>query len=104
MTEFTNIAKAKEKREPGSMGSGGAVAQSTSLFNISWALGAIAGSNFAGQIHKRAGWGTMGISYAALSGVALLPTLLFLGGWIGHRSEDNATGRKERADSTEQLV
>ena len=104
MTEFTNIAKEKEKRKPGSMGSGGAIAQSTSLFNISWALGAIAGSNFAGQIHKLAGWGTMGISYAALSGVAVLPSLLFLGGWIGHGSKGNTSGRMERADSIEQVV
>ncbi|KAK5953103.1 hypothetical protein OHC33_005671 [Knufia fluminis] len=92
MTEFTNIASQKEERQPGSMGSGGAYAQSYSLFNMSWALGSLAGSYFAGGIRERGGWGTMGWAYAVLCAVVSIPTLLYCGGWIG----DGGKRRQQR--------
>lgn len=104
MTEFTFVTVEKERREPGSMGNSGALAQSYSLFNISWAIGAIAGSNFAGEIHRYAGWGTMGVSYAVLSGVMIIPAALMCGGWIGQKKERSEKASKVSANSTEQLV
>ena len=83
MAEFTLVAIEKERKHPGSMGSGGAFAQSYSLFNVSWALGSITGSNFAGEISKYAGWGTMGWSFAILCSIAFITAVLFCGGWIG---------------------
>jgi len=92
MAEFTNIASAKEERQPGSMGSGGAYAQSYSLFNMSWALGSLVGSYFAGGIREKAGWGTRGWAYAVLCAAVSIPTLLYCGGWMG----DEARRGRER--------
>ena len=87
MVEFTNIAADKEEKLPGSMGSGGAYAQSYSLFNMSWALGSLLGSYFAGGVREKAGWGTMGWTYAILCAVVSVPTLLYCGGWIGDEKQ-----------------
>ena len=92
MTEFTSIASEKEKRQPGSMGSGGAYAQSYSLFNMSWALGSLIGSYLAGYVREAAGWGIMGWTYAILCGIVAIPALLYCGGWIGDAEEQ----RQER--------
>ena len=82
MAEFTYICAEKEKRKPGSMGKGGAYAQSYSLFNISWAFGSLVGSFWAGGVKQRAGFGTMGWSFALLCGVIALPTAIYCGGSI----------------------
>lgn len=82
MAEFTWIAAEKERRIPGSMGRGGAYAQSYSLFNVSWALGSLVGSYWAGGIKQAAGFGAMGWSFALLCGVFVVPTTLFVGGSI----------------------
>lgn len=80
MTEFTVICVEKEQRIPGSMGKGGAYAQSYSLFNVTWGLGSLVGAYWAGGIKQSAGWATMGWSLAILSGIISIPTFLYVGG------------------------
>lgn len=80
MTEFTIICTEKERKKPGSMGRGGAFAQSYALFNVSWALGSLIASYWAAGIKELAGWGTMGWSFALLCGVVAVPSCLFIGG------------------------
>lgn len=82
MAEFTYIAAEKERKVPGSMGKGGAYAQSYSLFNVSWALGSLVGAYWAGGVKQRAGWGTMAWSFALLCAVVSIPTVLYCGGSI----------------------
>lgn len=80
MTEFTIICTEKERKQPGSMGRGGAFAQSYALFNVSWALGSLIASYWAAGVKEVAGWGTMSWSFALLCGVITIPTCLFVGG------------------------
>lgn len=94
MAEFTWICAEKERKQPGSMGKGGAYAQSYGLFNVSWALGSLVGSYWAGGIKAAAGFGAMGWSFALLCGVFVVPTILFVGGSIFEK------GRK-RSSKTE---
>jgi len=82
MAEFTYIAAEKERRQPGSMGRGGAYAQSYSLFNVSWAFGSLVGAYWAGGVRLAAGFGAMGWSLALLCGVFCVPTLMFVGGSV----------------------
>lgn len=104
MAEFAFIAVEKEQRKPGSMGSSGAYAQSYSIFNMSWAIGAIAGSNFAGKIHDNGGWCVVGYAYAGLAGGALIVTVLGCGGWIGSKKHRSNQEKPLAVDSTEHLV
>lgn len=87
MAEFMNVCTEKEKKKPGSMGKSGAYAQSYGLFNVSWALGSLIGSYWAGGIRQAAGFGTMGWSFALLCGVFVVPTVLFIGGSFFERKE-----------------
>lgn len=80
MAEFMNVCTEKERKKPGSMGKSGAYAQSYGLFNVSWALGSLIGSYWAGGIRQAAGFGAMGWSFALLCGVFVVPTVLFIGG------------------------
>ncbi|KAK5937972.1 hypothetical protein PMZ80_009561 [Knufia obscura] len=90
MAEFTYIAAEKERRQPGSMGKGGAYAQSYSLFNVSWALGSLIGAYWSGGIRQAAGFGAMGWSLALLCGVFCVPVSMFVGGSIfGRRKRDS---------------
>ena len=92
MAEFTYIAAEKERRQPGSMGRGGAYAQSYSLFNVSWALGSLVGAYWAGGIRQAAGFGAMGWSLALLCGVFVVPTLMYVGGSVFERQKNAADG------------
>ena len=80
MAEFTIICAEKERKKPGSMGKGGAYAQSYGIFNVSWALGSLVGSYWAGGVREAAGWGTMGLSFAILCAIVSVPTCLYIGG------------------------
>lgn len=103
MTEFTWICAEKERRIPGSMGKGGAYAQSYGLFNVSWALGSLVGSYWAGGIKQAAGFGTMGWSFALLCGVFVIPTVLFVGGSIfqkGKKMQNDSQGRTDGGSET----
>jgi len=82
MAEFTYIAAEKERRMPGSMGRGGAYAQSYGLFNVSWAFGSLIGAYWAGGVREAAGFGAMGWSLALLCAVFCVPLLLFVGGSV----------------------
>ena len=88
MAEFTKICASKEKRSPGSMGKGGAYAQSYAIFNMSWAAGSLVGAFWAGGIKQAAGWGTMTWTLALLCGLMIVPVSLFTGGWIGDRHKE----------------
>ncbi|KAK5087927.1 hypothetical protein LTR05_002143 [Lithohypha guttulata] len=88
MTEFTVICIEKEQRQPGSMGRGGAYAQSYSLFNVSWALGSLVGAYWAGGIKQAAGWGTMGWSLAILCAAVSVPTFIYVGGSLFKKNKN----------------
>lgn len=85
MAEFRLICEEKERKQPGSMGKSGAYAQSYGLFNVSWALGSLVGSYWAGGIKQAAGFGTMGWAFALLCGVFVVPTVFCVGGSIFER-------------------
>lgn len=80
MAEFAYICEEKERKNPGSLGKGGAYAQSYGLFNVSWALGSLIGAYWAGGIRAAYGWQTMTWTLALLAGVVSVPTLLYCGG------------------------
>lgn len=96
MAEFTYIAAEKERRQPGSMGRGGAYAQSYGLFNVSWALGSLVGAYWAGGVRQAAGFGAMGWSLSLLCGVFCVPTVMYVGGSVFERkkNEKEATARR----------
>lgn len=94
MTEFTVICVEKEQKIPGSMGRGGAYAQSYSLFNITWGLGSLVGAYWAGGVKQSAGWATMGWSLAILCGVVCIPTFLYVGGSL-FKQRDRQTGASQ---------
>lgn len=100
MAEFTYICAEKEERQPGSMGRGGAYAQSYGFFNVSWALGCLVGSYWAGGIRNKAGWGTMGWTYALLCAVVVVPSVLYIGGNLfqerKRKSEAQASGESRQ--------
>lgn len=88
MAEFAYICEEKERKNPGSLGKGGAYAQSYGLFNVSWALGSLIGAYWAGGIRAAYGWPTMTWTLALLAGVVSIPTLLYCGGkakWLPGR-------------------
>jgi len=98
MAEFTYICAEKERKAPGSMGEGGAYAQSYALFNITWALGSLIGAYLAGGIRQNAGWGTMTWTFALLCGIFSAPTLLWMDGWIGNSAEKHAERKRARLE------
>lgn len=97
MAEFTYICAEKERKNPGSMGKGGAYAQSYGLFNVTWALGSLIGAYLAGGIRQSAGWGTMTWTFALICGVFSIPTLLWMDGWIGNNARKQTERKKARA-------
>ena len=104
MTEFTSIASEKEKRQPGSMGSGGAYAQSYSLFNMSWALGSLIGSYLAGYVREAASWGTMGWTYAILCSVVAIPAFLYCGGGVGDAEEQRQERKRIQSENSNSMT
>ena len=98
MAEFTYICAEKERKAPGSMGKGGAYAQSYALFNVTWALGGLIGAFLAGGIRQNAGWGTMTWAFALLCGIFSAPTLLWMDGWIGNSAKKHAERKRARLE------
>jgi MFS family permease len=87
MAEISAVAEAKESKmiasgRPG-FGKGGAFAQAYALYNMAFAAGSMAGPLLAGFIAEAEGWATMAAVLGALSAVTAVPSLLWLGGWIG---------------------
>lgn len=101
MAEFTYIAAEKERRQPGSMGKGGAYAQSYSLFNVSWAFGSLVGAFWGGGIRQAAGFGTLGWSLGLLCGVFCVPTVLFVGGNMFRKGRAKEVGGGENGPGGE---
>ena len=98
MAEFTYVCAEKEQKTPGSMGKGGAYAQSYALFNVTWALGSLIGAYLAGGIRQNAGWSTMTWTFALFCGVFSIPTLLWMDGWIGNSTKKHAERKRARAE------
>lgn len=89
MAEIAGVVEAKEKKmlangEKG-WGKGGAYAQAYGLFNMAFAGGCLVGPLLAGFVVEQSGWATMGWVLGLLSAVTFVPTLLWMGGWIGEK-------------------
>lgn len=83
MAEISYCVEEKERKRPGIFGKQGAYAQAYALFNISFAGGCLLGPIWGGFVKARAGWATMTWTLGLLSAVTTVPTLLWVGGWIG---------------------
>lgn len=90
LAEIAYVVEAREKARPGSFGRNGAYAQAYGLFNTAYAAGCLVGPIWAGLLQERRGWGYVTWTLALLSGVSVVPTVLFVGGWVGER------GNRER--------
>ncbi|KAK7545441.1 MFS transporter-like protein [Phyllosticta citricarpa] len=93
MAEICYVVAAREQKKPGIFGPKGAYAQAYGLFNVAWALGALIGPIWAGDVKDDAGWGTVWWSLAVLSVATAVPVALWCGGWIG---DERARKREER--------
>ena len=90
MAEIMYVVEAKEKKHPGIYGEKGAYAQAYGLFNTAFAAGTLAGPLWGGFVVAKAGWGTMAWTLGLLSALSAIPTLIFVGGLISRRLEDQA--------------
>ncbi|KAK8181296.1 major facilitator superfamily domain-containing protein [Phyllosticta citribraziliensis] len=93
MAEICYVVAAREEKNPGVFGPKGAYAQAYGLFNVAWALGALIGPIWAGDVKDDAGWGTVWWSLAVLSVLTAVPVALWCGGWI---ADERARKREER--------
>ncbi len=75
MAEVTYVVEAKEKKNPGMFGAGGAYAQAYGLFNCAFAGGCLVGPIWAGFVEVKAGWGTMAWSLGLLSALSAIPAV-----------------------------
>lgn len=90
MAEISYVVDDLEKREPrryrrkASHG-GGAYAQAYALFAMAWSVGNIGGPLLCGLIKDEAGWASMCVALAVLSGTTALPCFIWSGeglqGW-----------------------
>jgi MFS family permease len=87
MAEIDHVVELEEKRKPGTFGKRGAAAQGFGLFNAAFALGALIGPLWAGFVVENASWGTMGWTFAILSGSAAVATFCWTGGRITLKSK-----------------
>ncbi|KAK5071891.1 hypothetical protein LTR64_004330 [Lithohypha guttulata] len=99
MADFSCVANEKERKSPGSMGKTGALAQSYVLFNTSWGIGELVGSNIAGIMRQGNGWGIMGWCFAAICGAGAIIALLWCEGWIVDNASRRQRERKEAYSS-----
>ena len=88
LAEITYVVEAKEKKNPGAFGAGGAYAQAYGLFNVAFAGGSLVGPIWAGFVEQRAGWGTMGWTLGLLSAVSAVPVVVYSGGLITKRHRE----------------
>ncbi|EED13927.1 MFS amine transporter, putative [Talaromyces stipitatus ATCC 10500] len=98
MAEITHIVAAKEQSRPlGSFGKGGAYAQAYGLFNMAFAAGTLIGPVWAGMIKQNYGWGTATWTLGLLSGVTVVPCVIWVDGSIRKRRIKRADlrGREE---------
>jgi len=92
MAEIDHVVALEEKKNPGSFGKKGAVAQGYGLFNAAFALGTLIGPLWAGFVVQNAGWGTMGWSLGILSGCAGVTTFWWTGGRIVLKGKSGSAG------------
>jgi MFS family permease len=100
MAEIAYLVEAKEKKNPGIFGKGGAYAQTYGLYFCWFAGGLLVGPIWAGFVVQRAGWGTMTWSLGLLSGVTVIPTLIFTGGLITRSKTERGENRGGREKVT----
>lgn len=81
------------------MGKTGALAQSYVLFNTSWGIGELVGSNIAGIMRQGNGWGIMGWCFAGICGAGAIIALLWCEGWIVDNASRRQRERKEAYSS-----
>lgn len=72
MVEISEPIERKERESPGTFGAKGASAQAYALHGMAWACGQLLGPIVAGGLAQTAGWGTMNIVMAAVSGSTAL--------------------------------
>ncbi|KAI9788189.1 MAG: hypothetical protein M1835_002409 [Candelina submexicana] len=101
MAEVTYVVQAKENKNPGMFGAGGAYAQAYGLFNCAFAGGCLVGPIWAGFVEDKAGWGTMAWSLGLLSALSAIPAMIWTGGLITKRHDKSDHFRGEMYDDNE---
>ena len=87
MADITLVVQDKVKKNPAIFGTKSAYAQAYGLFNLSYAVGSLAGPLWGGFIRTASGWGTMGWTLGLLSGISAIPAAIWCGGTIYDKSE-----------------
>ncbi|KAI9703307.1 MAG: hypothetical protein M1836_007873 [Candelina mexicana] len=101
MAEVTYVVQAKENKNPGMFGAGGAYAQAYGLFNCAFAGGCLVGPIWAGFVEDKAGWGTMAWSLGLLSALSAIPAVIWTGGLITKRHDKSDHFRGDIYDDNE---
>ena len=83
MLEVSCELSRMEQCDPNLFSKGGATAQAYGMLNAAWATGNLIGPYLAGYVRETAGWSTITWVLGLVAGVAAVPLLLYLGGWIG---------------------
>ena len=99
LAEIMYVVEAKEKKHPGIYGEKGAYAQAYGLFNTAFAIGTLLGPLWGGFVVAKAGWGTMTWTLGLLSILSVIPSLVFVGGLISRRHDDEARWNHNQAES-----
>ena len=103
MAEIAYVVEAKEKDHPGAYGTKGAYAQAYGLFNTAYAGGTLIGPIWGGFVSLKAGWNTMAWSLGVLCALSAIPAVIYTGGLITRRNDENSrwgTHDEKRNEST----
>jgi hypothetical protein len=103
MAEITYCIVEKEKQHPGVFGEKGAYALAYALFNMAFAGGCLIGPIWGGFVKNKAGWGVLCWTLGLFSAFTAVPTVLWVGGWIGQdkRSERDDEERREQSNTND---
>lgn len=80
MAELGFVVTKVERKNPGKMGRGKGFGQAYAFFNVAFAIGSILGPVEAGEVRTKYGWARETLSLGIITGLMVIPTLLFTGG------------------------
>jgi MFS family permease len=90
MSEMACVVASLQEANPAFFGNMGGMVHGYGLFNVAVAGGQLIGPLVGGFVRQELGWNAMSLLLASLSLLAVVPTALWTGGWIG-----NMEGGKE---------